>query len=253
MEYEVLYGRTMAHRTASGSVGEERPAEEVYHTLEDPEHQCIEIDEDGMVQEPEEKASLGNEGICIAYVTHTSVAITSAPNPLTSSSLDHSPRATSKFSPKALQEPYSHPYSYSGNQSLNGKSEELATSKFSPKARSPTTSGTATWWVNSRTRPTAYTATSQRRSVLPIRAIRALELTRQDYHAITGNEAPVTPADSSYEIQYHSLQLELVKMMVWEQGSLRVPKLVCVGPFENGWDDWTPPDPSLRVIKAESL
>ena len=59
MEYEVLYGRTMAHRTASGSVGEERPAEEVYHTLEDSEHQCIEIDEDGIVQESEEKARLG--------------------------------------------------------------------------------------------------------------------------------------------------------------------------------------------------
>ena len=82
---------------------------------------------------------------------------------------------------------------------------------------------------------------------------RALELTRRDYVAITGKEAPLTPADKSYEIQYHFLQLELVRRMVWEQGRLKVPKLVCVGPFETGFDDWTPPDPSLRVINAESL
>ena len=58
MEYEVLYGRTMAHRTASGSVAEGRPAEETYHTSEDSEHQCIEIDEDGRVQKIEEEARL---------------------------------------------------------------------------------------------------------------------------------------------------------------------------------------------------
>ena len=82
---------------------------------------------------------------------------------------------------------------------------------------------------------------------------RALQLTRQDFYALTGKEAPVTSADTSYEIQYQHLQLELVKLMVWEQGHLRIPKLFCVGPFLNGWDDWTPPDPSVRVIKAESL
>ena len=59
MEYEVLHGRTMAHRTASGSAGEGRTTEEAYHTLENPEHHCIGIDEDGIVQEPEEKARLG--------------------------------------------------------------------------------------------------------------------------------------------------------------------------------------------------
>ena len=57
MEYEVSYGRTTAHRTASGSVAEGRPAEEVYHTL-DLEHQCTEIAEDGTVQELEEKGRL---------------------------------------------------------------------------------------------------------------------------------------------------------------------------------------------------
>ncbi|KAG7005117.1 hypothetical protein G7Y79_00021g049840 [Physcia stellaris] len=82
---------------------------------------------------------------------------------------------------------------------------------------------------------------------------RALELTRRDFVTITGKEAPLTPPETSYEIQYHSLQLEVVKMMVWEQGRIRIPKLVCVGPFEIGFEDWTPPDPSLRVIEAETI
>ena len=81
---------------------------------------------------------------------------------------------------------------------------------------------------------------------------RALQLTREDFRALTGKESPVFPTDTSYHFQYQSLQLEIVALMVWEQGYVRIPKLLCVGPFVTGFGDWSLPDVSVRV-KVECL
>lgn len=81
---------------------------------------------------------------------------------------------------------------------------------------------------------------------------RALDLTRQDFREYTGTTPPVTPGNLSYEYQYNCMQLDLVSALCYDGRNTKVPKLLCVGPFEKWWDDWAAPDGSVRV-KVEAM
>ena len=80
----------------------------------------------------------------------------------------------------------------------------------------------------------------------------AIEHTRQDFRSHTGMEPSRTVENSSYQFQYQCMQLDLIALMVWEGGNRKIPKLLTVGPWEKGFDDWDPPDISARIVSPVS-
>lgn len=81
---------------------------------------------------------------------------------------------------------------------------------------------------------------------LPVKE--AFELTRQNFRCHPGMEPSHTMEDTSYQFRYQYLQLDLITLMVWEGSNRKILKFLCIAPFENGLDNWAPPDNSERAI-----